>query len=1042
MGKLEFKYSSDQQYQLDAIDAVCDLFRGQEFLKSRFTVGYEPMHKSKGEQSGLLGSGSTEQPELNFQASSIGHSNGLRLSARQLEENLHAVQEANNLPQTRDVTGGRLRDFTIEMETGTGKTYVYTRTIYELNRRYGLTKFVIVVPSVAIREGVKKSFESTKSHFEQLYDHTPLECFVYDSGKLGAVTNFAVSSSIQVMIINIGAFNKDNDFDEEEIAASLANGNDKRNIFHRPSEKLIGGRSPQELVSSCNPIVIIDEPQSVDNTAKAQHAIDTLNPLFVLRYSATHRRKLNMVYQLGPVEAFQQHLVKGIVVDSVLSDSDLNGAFVRLESVDGRNGYSAKISIDERQERGVQKRKTITIRTGADLYQKSNENEDYRDGWIVSNIGTEPGSEFVQFENGTYLELGEAVNDPESDAVKRAQIAETIEDHLDRQLRLRPLGIKVLSLFFIDKVEKYRAYEGRGTSWYKGEYAEIFEEEYRRLATSEKWQRRYEKAGVPLPTDPAPLHQGYFAVDGKGKFKNTRESASTKDDTSAFELIMRKKETLVSLPDGKDPDKDVCFIWSHSALKEGWDNPNIFQICTLVETKDTLTKRQKIGRGLRLPVNQEGERCFDADVNVLTVICNESYKDFANGLQKEFEEGGYRFGILSPESFTNVVLRRPDGSEEKLGYERSKKVYESLEQQGLVEGKGTKKGSIKPELKAAAEKGEVPLPAEVAKAEGMQEQVCGIVLHKAEKLQIRDKRKEVEVELEKDVSLNPAFQALWERIRQTTRYELHVDTDELVGKAVEGIKQMPRVKPVEVVSTSAGLNVGDSGVFTDEASVHTSLVQTDTIHVYDLPDPLSELSDSTGLTRSTLARILTESGRMDEFAVDPMTFLFQVSSRIESAKNQVVARGIKYTRRPQSEWYTMDILAVDDLKAYLDQNAWAPYHHKSLYNYVVYDSSSIERPYAIELDRSEQVKVFAKLPKGFKIDTPLGSYNPDWAYVEEGEDGRQRVYFVVETKGKERGENRPTEEAKISCAEKHFEALQLGDDFHYDVETHYHHAVV
>lgn len=1026
MGKLEFKYSADQQYQLDAIDAVCDLFRGQEFLDARFTADYGAL--ARPEQEGLPGMGVPVQAQL----LTVGHANGLRLSARQLEENLHVVQEANNLPLTCDVTEGRLRDFTIEMETGTGKTYVYTRTIYELNRRYGLTKFVIVVPSVAIREGVEKSFESTRAHFEQLYDHTPLECFVYDSGKLGAITNFAVSSSIQVMIINIGAFNKEMDADERKGVT---------NIFHRPSEKLIGGRSPQELVSSCNPIVIIDEPQSVDNTAKSQHAIDTLNPLFVLRYSATHKRRLNMIYQLGPVEAFQEHLVKGIVVDSVLSDSDLNGAFVRLESVDGRNGYSAKLTIDARQERGGQKRRTVTVRTGADLYQKSNENEDYRDGWIVSNIGTEPGSEFVQFENGTYLELGETVNDPESDAVKRAQIAKTIEDHLERQLRLRPLGIKVLSLFFIDKVEKYRAYEDKGTSWHKGEYAEIFEEEYRRLAASEKWQRRYEKAGVPLPADPEPLHQGYFAVDGKGKFKDTKESASTKDDTSAFELIMRKKETLVSLPDGKDPDKDVCFVWSHSALKEGWDNPNVFQICTLVETRDTLTKRQKIGRGLRLPVNQEGERCLDPDVNVLTVICNESYKDFASGLQKEFEEGGYRFGILSPESFTNVVLRRPDGSEEKLGYERSRQVYESLERQGLVEGEGTKRGSIKPELKAAAERGEVPLPADVADAKGVQEQVCGIVLHKAEKLQIRDKRKEVEVELEKDVSLDPAFQALWERIRQTTRYELHIDADELVERAVEGIEQMPRVRPVEVLSTSAGLSVRDSGVSADEESVRTSLVRTDAARVYDLPDPLSELSDFTGLTRSTLARILAASGRMDEFSVDPMTFLSQVTGKIEAAKNQVVAKGIKYTKRPASEWYTMDILAVNDLKAYLDQNAWAPHRHKSLYNYVVYDSSSIEKPYAVELDRSEQVKVFTKLPKAFKIDTPLGSYNPDWAYVEEGEDGKQRVYFVVETKGKERGNNRPTEEAKISCVEKHFEALQLGDDFHYDVETHYHHAM-
>ena len=1027
MSQLEFKYAADQQYQLDAINAVCNLFRGQEFLKSRFTV------------SGGSGIPEYEQPEISgfvrpYQPglridNYIGYANGLRLSARQLEENLHAVQEENNLPRTHDTTDGRLRDFTIEMETGTGKTYVYTRTIYELNKRYGLTKFVIVVPSVAIREGVEKSFESTSSHFKQLYDNTPLDYFVYDSGKLGNVTNFAVSSSIQVMIINIGAFNKELASDEKKGVT---------NIFHRPSEKLVGGRSPQELVSSCKPIVIIDEPQSVDNTEKAQHAIDTLNPLFVLRYSATHRRKLNTVYQLGPVEAFQQHLVKGIVVDSVQSGSDLNGAYVRLESVDGSNGYSAKLTIDMRQDRGGQARKKITVRTGADLYQKSNENENYRDGWIVSNIGTEPGGEFIEFENGTYMELGETVNDPESEAVKRAQIAKTIEDHLDKQLRLRPLGIKVLSLFFIDKVEKYRAYDEQGTGWHKGEYAEIFEEEYRRLATSTKWQHKYKKAGVPLPTDPEPLHQGYFAVDGKGKFKNTSESASTKADTSAFELIMQKKETLVSLPDGKDPDKDVCFIWSHSALKEGWDNPNVFQICTLVETKDTLTKRQKIGRGLRLPVNQEGERCLDPDVNVLTVICNESYKDFANGLQKEFEDGGYRFGMLTPESFTNILLKQPDGTEEKLGYERSKQVYETLEQQGLVETNGKKQGAIKAELKAAAEKGEIPLPEDIAEVEDVQEQVCNIVLHKAEKLQIRDKKQEVEVELEKDVSLDPAFQALWNRIRQTTRYELHVDTDELVDKAVEAIKQMPPVRPVEIISSAAGLNVSDSGVAADEASVHKSLVHTDAARVYDLPDPLSELSDSVGLTRSTLARILTESGRMDEFSVDPMTFLSQVASRIESAKNQVVAKGIKYTRRPQNEWYTMDILAVNDLRAYLDQNAWKPVHHKSLYSYVVYDSSSIERPYAVELDRSEEVKVFAKLPSKFKIDTPLGSYNPDWAYVEEDEDGKQRVYFVIETKGKQRGENRPTEEAKISCAEKHFEALRLGDDFHYDVATEYH----
>lgn len=1004
MPQLEFKYSADQQHQIDAINAVCDLFHGQELASIRFTAG---------SYGGILEG-----------ADVVGYANGMRISARRLEENLHAVQESNNLAPTSDLTEGRLRDFTIEMETGTGKTYVYTRTIYELNRRYGLTKFVIVVPSVAIREGVKKSFESTKRHFGELYDHTPLESFVYDSGRLGDVGNFALSSSIQVMIINIGAFNKELTSDEKKGVT---------NIFYRPSEKLIGGASPQELVSQCNPIVIIDEPQSVDNTPKARSAIHSLGPLFVLRYSATHKQVLNRVYRLGPVEAFQQNLVKGIVVDSVQSGADLNGAYVRLDSTDAKNGYAAKLTIDVKKKRGVgQDRKRVTVKTGDDLYQKSNENEDYADGWIVQNIGTEPGGEFVLFQNGTYLELGEAFGDAAVAAVKRAQIAQTIEDHLDRQLRLYKLGIKVLSLFFIDKVEKYRLYE---PEVHNGEYADIFEEEYRRIAGRADWQRRYEKAGVPLPLDPRPLHQGYFARDGKGKFKDSREGAGTAADTSAFELIMQKKETLVSLPDGQDPDKDVAFIFSHSALKEGWDNPNVFQICTLVETKDTLTKRQKIGRGLRLPVNQQGERCYDPEVNELTVISNESYDDFARSLQKEFEDDGLRFGVLSPESFASLVLTLPDGNEERCGYERSKAVYQMLIDEGMV----TPKGAITPELKVAAESGEVPLPVEVAQIPDAKEQICGVILHKAQKLQIRDKKKEVVVELEKDVTADPAFQALWERIRQTTRFEMHIDTDDLVRRAVEGIRRMPKVRPVSVTASHASLDVGEAGVSVEEESVRTSLVNVDGHATYNLPDPIAELQDAVGLTRATIARILDESDYLEQFRTDPMTYLSQVAAKIEAAKNEVVTKGIKYTKLPESQWYTMDILAVDDLRAYLGQNAWKPAHHKSIYSYVVYDSSTVEQPYAVALDRAEMVKVFAKLPSKFKIDTPLGSYNPDWAYVEEVE-GHERVYFVMETKGKARGANRPTEEAKIDCAEKHFEALGLGLDFHYGVEVEYHYT--
>ena len=1014
MAHLSFKYSVDQQHQTKAINAVCDLFRGQEFLSSEFAA-------EMGEKGSLL----------EDQVVSVGHANGVRISLRQLEQNLHLVQEENGIAPTSDITYGRLRDFTIEMETGTGKTYVYIRTIYELNRRYGLTKFVIVVPSVAIREGVSASFKSMRAHFETLYDKTPMTSFVYDSSNMDPVGNFALSSSIQVMIINIGAFNKELDSDERKGVT---------NIFHRPSERLVGGMSPAELVASCNPIVIIDEPQSVDNTAKAKKAIRSLNPLFVLRYSATHRQVLNKVYRLGPVEAFQQNLVKGIVVDSVSSGEDMNGAYVRLDSAKHDDkGYTAKLTMDVRQRDGSQKRKAVTVRTGNDLYVKSKENEDYAGGWVVSNIGAEPGEEFIEFQNGEYLELGEAAGDVAAAAVKRAQIARTIEDHLDRQLRLYPSGIKVLSLFFIDKVEKYRLYE---PEVHNGEYADIFEDEYRRIAGSEKWRRRYEKAGVPLPLDPAPLHQGYFARDGKGKFKDTKESASTAADAGAFETIMQSKEDLVSLPSDSDTPEEhakrqVEFIWSHSALKEGWDNPNVFQICTLVETKDTMTKRQKIGRGLRLPVNQDGERCYDPDVNLLTVIASESYEEFARVLQKEFEDDGCKFGIISRETFANLVVTKADGNEERLGFENSAILYDSLETAGLI----TSKGAIKPELKEVAEAQEVPLPAEVAKFPDAQEQVASVILHRAENLQIRDKKKEVTVELEKDVSADPAFQALWERIRQTTRFEMNIDSDELVEKAIAGIATMPKVRPVEIMSSRAGLDVDESGVSVDETTIHTSVVTTDNTRAYDLPDPLTELQDRVGLTRATCKRILEGCGRMDEFDIDPMTFLDQVSRKIEEAKTAVVSKGIKYTRLPESEWYTMDILAVDDLRAYLDHNAWQPVNHKSLYSYVVYDSSTIERPYAMALDQSDQVKVFAKLPSKFKIDTPLGSYNPDWAYVEEVE-GKQRVYFVMETKGKERGQNRLSEEVKISCAEKHFQALDLGDDFKYGVAVKYQHANV
>ncbi|MFR8829754.1 MAG: DEAD/DEAH box helicase family protein [Eggerthella lenta] len=688
MAALEFKFSSDQQHQLEAIEATCDLFRGQQFIGSVFSA-----------DSGRKGQ--TAIGEL-----MVGHGNELRVAPGQLLDNLHAVQEEGCLPATDVLTDGRLRDFTVEMETGTGKTYVYIRSIYELNRRYGITKFVIVVPSVAIREGVLKSLQTTRRHFETLYDRTPLDYFVYDSKDMGPVGNFATSSSIQVMVINIDAFNKGLEKD-----GTAKEGN----LFHRPSEKLTGGFSPRELVSACKPVVIIDEPQSVDNTKQAKAAIKSLNPLFVLRYSATHKQAYNMIYRLTPVDAFERHLVKGICVDSIKAEANLNGAYVRLESVKS-DPFSAKVSIDVRQADGTQKRKAVTVKTGNDLYQKSGENSDYESGWVVNNIGAAVGDEFIEFQNGEVLELGEALGDVNEEVVKRAQIRRTIEDHLARQFELWPRGVKVLSLLFIDRVDRYRVYE---PEVHGGLYALMFEEEYagalnskapRRIAKAAgigkgTWLECYEAVGAPLVRDPHAVHQGYFAKDKKGKFKDSKGAAGTADDAGAFELIMQKKETLISFPDGKDADKDVSFVFSHSALKEGWDNPNVFQICTLVETKDNLTKRQKIGRGLRLCVNQDGERLYDPEANVLTVIANESYDDFANGLQKELEAEDFKFGVITPESFTKVTVKGDDGVEERLGYEKSKQVYDHLVATGMVDGKG----AVTPELKAAAEEGKVEL---------------------------------------------------------------------------------------------------------------------------------------------------------------------------------------------------------------------------------------------------------------------------------------------------------------------------------------------
>ena len=608
---MKLHFDPKQEFQLDAINAAIDLFDGQPLNNSDFQISFE----TKG--NGLFGS---------LTQTDLGLGNFLVIDRDTIRQNLQRVQERNALsvdnellPVDYSTTAPAPLNFSVEMETGTGKTYVYLRTIFELNKKYGFKKFIIVVPSVAIREGVLKNLEITEEHFKALYNNVEYEYRVYDAKRVSHLRQFAMSNQIQILVINIDAFNK------KDIA-----------VIHKEADKL-SGHKPIEFVCATNPIVIIDEPQSVDNTEKSQEAIRSLNPLCTLRYSATHRNPYNLIYSLNPIRAFDLRLVKQIVVASVTSQEAHNDAYIKLVSVDRQNGIKAKLEIDVQGIDGP-RRRTVTVKNETDLFVASKERENYRDGYLVTEINTEPGNEYVRFNSGKVLVLGQELGGVRED-VWKAQIRTTVRRHLDKELAVKDRGLKVLSLFFIDRVANYRAYDEQGQP-IKGKFAEYFEEAYAEFAAQPKY-----KGLLPYPV--AQLHNGYFAQDRKGVFKDT--SGNTQADDDVYNTIMKNKEQLLSL------DEPLRFIFSHSALREGWDNPNVFQICTLNETRSALRKRQEIGRGLRLPVNQAGERVFDESINKLLVVANESYEDFARKLQTEYEDDcGVTFGKVPTTAFANL----------------------------------------------------------------------------------------------------------------------------------------------------------------------------------------------------------------------------------------------------------------------------------------------------------------------------------------------------------------------------------------------------
>jgi type III restriction enzyme len=979
---MKLKFDANLDFQQEAIASIVDIFEGQETCQTTFTVA-----KLRG-----------QQYEMNSQGqvtSDLGVGNRLELLPEELLSNVKKIQLKNGLKPS---SGLDSMNFTIEMETGTGKTYVYLRTIFDLNKKYGFTKFVIVVPSVAIKEGVYKSLQITEEHLKAHYDNIHYDYFIYDSQKLEQVRSFATNDYIQIMVINIDAFRKS--FTDPDKAS-------KANVIHRTHDKLSGNK-PIEFIQATNPIVIIDEPQSVDTTDKSKEAIVSLKPLCTLRYSATHREQYNLMYKLDSVDAYERKLVKQIEVASLQVKDQHNKAYIKLLKVDNSKGaLRARIEIDI-QMSGKIKRDKKWVKQGEDLYSISGGRNLY-EGYIINDIYCEKSNEYIDFtSNPEVVYLEQVLGDMDQDEFKRVQIRKTIEEHLEKELRLSAKGIKVLSLFFIDKVANYRFYDEEGNKQ-KGKYVDIFEEEYKSLIKKPKYSTLFQEVDKESTVDD--VHDGYFSIDKKktksGKiyeeYKDTK--GNTNADESAYQLIMKDKEKLLSF------ESKLKFIFSHSTLKEGWDNPNVFQICTLNETASEIKKRQEIGRGLRIAVNQDGDRVHGFDVNTLTVMANESYEDFADALQKEIEkEEGIRFGVVESHTFANVVVLDDKENEHYLGELVSEEIWKSLLDDKYI----NESGKVTELLKRDLNENSVKIPKQYAQAKP---QILKILKKISGKLNIKNADDKRKVALNKAVYLSDDFKELWNRIKHKTTYRVDFDVDELIKTCSKEIKDNLLVGRAKIVYQKGKAEITKGGVTINEVKESMSIYGAND---YVLPDIVSYLQDETNLTRRTIVDILIKSDRLDDFKANPQKYIDGVSQIIKRTMRQFIVDGIKYQKIGNTYCFAQELFETEELYGYLSKNMIES--TKSIYDHVVYDSD-IESSFAKEFEKSEDVKLYAKLPGWFKVETPLGSYNPDWAVVINRDD-EERLYFVVESKGSLFTDAlRPTEKAKIDCGKEHFKAL-------------------
>ena len=1008
MLKLQFKH---QKFQADAAKAVVDVFTGQPYLTPTY----------------LMDRGVGYQQSLTDEDDFTGWRNGRivpELSDQIILEHLQKVQRANQIKPSEKLEGHY--NLTIEMETGVGKTYTYIKTMYELNKHYGWSKFIVVVPSIAIREGVYKSFQVTQEHFAEEYGKK-IRFFIYNSSQLTEIDRFASDSSINVMIINSQAFN--------------AKGKDARRIYMKLDE--FRSRRPIDIIARTNPILIIDEPQSVEG-AQTKERLKEFNPLLTLRYSATHKSDsiYNMVYRLDAMEAYNKRLVKKIAVKGITeSGSTATEGYVYLEGINlSKADPTATLQFDFKGATGIRK-KTMKAGIGFNLYDNSGGLDEYQNGFVVKFIDGRDNS--VEFLNGIKIYAGDVIGKVSEDQLRRIQIRETILSHIERERQLFHKGIKVLSLFFIDEVAKYKQYDEAGNPC-NGIYADMFEGEYRDVTEGFLWESGDEAYNRYLNAISAQeTHAGYFSIDKKGKLTDGKIDRKEKmsDDSDAYDLIMRNKELLLD----RDPKRSpVRFIFSHSALREGWDNPNVFQICTLKQSSSEVRKRQEVGRGLRLCVNQDGGR-MDANVlgndvhavNVLTVIASESYDSFAKSLQTELADAvADRPIAVTAELFKGKVLVDASGSEQVVDGELAQAIHYDL----IVNGYIDRKGVLTDKYYADKVNGEIKVAAEVADS---RDAVLSILdsVYDSRAIQPENARdKNVELQVDPEKLAMPEFKALWQRISPKSVYVVDFDTDELVRKAIAALDgklnvpeiffkvetgAMEEIKSRDDLLSGAAFVREQTGTYRAERKIRAD----DGVR-YDL---IGKLVGETGLTRKAVVQILSGIRKdvFDQFKYNPEEFIIKAAGLINDEKATAIIEHITYNML--DERYDADIFTEPAIKGRLGVNAIKARRH--LYDHIVYDSEN-ERDFAEKLDTDAKVAVYVKLPKGFYISTPVGRYNPDWA-IAFHKDSVKHIYFVAETKGSLSSlQLRLIEEAKIHCAREHFKAIS-GDNVIYEVADNY-----